>query len=78
MEKECDFMVRKNHNFEVPEHPVIRAMERYGQYPAPDKNPWEAHGRWSGAVPDRVTLPQRAGREEAYGQKAVYVLSVDL
>lgn len=29
--------MRKNHKFEVPEHPVIWAMERYGEYPVPEK-----------------------------------------
>ena len=32
MRKECIFMVKNNHIFQVPDHPVIAAMERYGEY----------------------------------------------
>ena len=35
MRRECIYMVRNNHDFDVPEHPVIFAMERYGEYPWP-------------------------------------------
>ena len=35
--KEWRLEVRKNHSWEVPEHPVIAAMERDGEYPAREK-----------------------------------------
>ena len=37
--------MRKNHIFEVPEHPVIAAMERDGEYPVREKRE-----RWGSAV----------------------------
>ena len=35
--KECVALVRKHHAEEIPEHPVIWAMERFGEYPPPGK-----------------------------------------
>ena len=32
--------MKNNHEFSVPEHHVIRAMELYGEYPVPDRRRW--------------------------------------
>ena len=46
--------MKNNHEFRVPEHPVIWAMERYGEYPVPDRRRWGNRVRTSDARPYRV------------------------